>query len=473
MFAAILSLLCAFPTQDQSRDQIIEADIKSAVDKLGSDNYWDAAMARAELMNFGRRVVPALIEAYNKNRGAALDEDDKSIRVRYFVCEILGEARADSPEAVDLLISALKDRGRFGTTLVSTSAAGSLGKLGSERSIQPLLDEMAGKAAERDKIYLGEVITALGNLRALQAGASLLKLLDRTDLTADDEPEKQRARAIACIAAEALGKIRHKDAVTPLIRKVDAEVRDPLTDEPMETFVVAALRRILPDQAAKTDEEIRTWAKDERDKIEKAEREKAAAEARAKTLDRMKTIQDAVAKHKTQKGSFPARLADLRPDLLESDDALKDGWGKDFSYKTPGTGGAEYDVVSFAADGKEWGAGIDEDVWNHKLWEPGLVQKAKDLLKKVAAAIDQFKADQGKAPMALIDLFRRPPGASKWPKDGYLPDLAIDVRDPFGRALHFEPKADGPNPYTLKSLGLDHKEGGEGIYADISAWDSK
>jgi type II secretory pathway pseudopilin PulG len=471
MLAALLGTLLAFAPQDRTRDEIIEADIQAAVGNLGSENYWDAAMARAELMIFGRRVVPALVAAHKKNSGGALDEDDRSIRVRYFVCEILGEVRADTDEAVDLLIEALKDRGRFGTTLVATAAAGSLGKLGSERAIGALLDALATKTAERDKIFLGEIVLALGNLRALQAAPRLLKMLERTDMTADEEPERQRARALACIAAEALGKIRSADAVNPLVAKFQAAVRDPLTDEPMETFVIAALRRIVGELAGKSDEEIRTWATERKRRLDQEEREKAAEAARAKTRERMRAVEDALEKCKNQKGGYPARLAELRPDWLDSDDLLRDGWGNDFSYKAPGTGGASFDLVSFGADGREWGAGPDEDLWNHAVWQPGLIERAKELLRKVGAAVDQYRADQGRLPIALSDLFRKPAGAAKWPANGYLPDLVPDLKDPFGAPLKYEARPEGSHPYTLKSLGMDREPGGEGIHGDISVWD--
>lgn len=471
MLAAILGTLWVLAPQDRTREEILAADIQAAVTNLGSDNYWDAAMARAELMILGRRAVPALLEAHKKNSGGALDEDDRSIRVRYFVCEILGEIRSDSDEAVGLLIEALKDRGRFGTTLVATAAAGSLGKLGSERGIGPLLDAMASKTAERDKIFLGEIVVALGNLRALQAAPQLLKLLDRTDLTAEEEPERQRARSLACLAAEALGKLRSADAVAPLIRKIQSPVRDPLTDEPMEAFVVGALRRIVGDLAAKSDEEIRAWAMDEKQKLDKEEREKAAESARAKTRERMRAVEGGLEKFNAQKGKYPARLAELRPDWLESDDLLKDGWGNDFSYKAPGTGGAPFDLVSFGADGRELGAGPDEDIWNHALWQPGLVERTKEMLRKVGAAVDQFRADQGRLPTTLAELFRKPSGATRWPASGYLPEFTSDLKDPFGHGLHYAAAPDGANPYTLKSYGLDREPGGEGIHADISIWD--
>jgi len=42
----------------------------------------------------------------------------------------------------------------------------------------------------------------------------------------------------------------------------------------------------------------------------------------------------------------------------------KDGWDKDLIYRKPGTKGQPYDVISFGADMREGGDGIDEDLWN-------------------------------------------------------------------------------------------------------------
>ncbi len=44
----------------------------------------------------------------------------------------------------------------------------------------------------------------------------------------------------------------------------------------------------------------------------------------------------------------------------------KDPWGNDYQYRFPGTHGLEYDLYSFAADGREGGSDDDADVTN---WE--------------------------------------------------------------------------------------------------------
>jgi general secretion pathway protein G len=44
----------------------------------------------------------------------------------------------------------------------------------------------------------------------------------------------------------------------------------------------------------------------------------------------------------------------------------KDPWGNDYQYAKPGRDGAEIDIFSYGADGKEGGTGVDADVgsWN-------------------------------------------------------------------------------------------------------------
>jgi len=43
----------------------------------------------------------------------------------------------------------------------------------------------------------------------------------------------------------------------------------------------------------------------------------------------------------------------------------KDGWGREFIYRVPGTNGQPYDLVSLGQDGRESGEGLDADLWNH------------------------------------------------------------------------------------------------------------
>lgn len=42
----------------------------------------------------------------------------------------------------------------------------------------------------------------------------------------------------------------------------------------------------------------------------------------------------------------------------------KDPWGRDYVYTSPGENGGEYDIVSYARDGREGGENFDADVSN-------------------------------------------------------------------------------------------------------------
>jgi len=44
----------------------------------------------------------------------------------------------------------------------------------------------------------------------------------------------------------------------------------------------------------------------------------------------------------------------------------KDGWQNKFIYRTPGTNGQPYDIISLGEDGREGGDGYAEDLWNHE-----------------------------------------------------------------------------------------------------------
>lgn len=42
-----------------------------------------------------------------------------------------------------------------------------------------------------------------------------------------------------------------------------------------------------------------------------------------------------------------------------------DGWGRKFLYRTPGTNGQPFDLISLGEDGREGGEGYATDIWNH------------------------------------------------------------------------------------------------------------
>ena len=47
----------------------------------------------------------------------------------------------------------------------------------------------------------------------------------------------------------------------------------------------------------------------------------------------------------------------------------KDAWKNDFIYRTPGSGGQPFDLVSLGEDGREGGESYAKDLWNHDLNE--------------------------------------------------------------------------------------------------------
>ena len=53
---------------------------------------------------------------------------------------------------------------------------------------------------------------------------------------------------------------------------------------------------------------------------------------------------------------------------LKSKTVPKDPWGNDYVYVHPGAGGA-VDIISYGADGREGGSGVDADITNHTLHE--------------------------------------------------------------------------------------------------------
>jgi general secretion pathway protein G len=75
--------------------------------------------------------------------------------------------------------------------------------------------------------------------------------------------------------------------------------------------------------------------------------------------------------YRTENGRYPDSLGDLikappgldkwnGPYVKPSD--LKDVWGNDYQYATPGTAGRKFDLVALGADGKIGGEGEDRDI---------------------------------------------------------------------------------------------------------------
>ncbi len=98
--------------------------------------------------------------------------------------------------------------------------------------------------------------------------------------------------------------------------------------------------------------------------IERAEEAKVKA-----TRVQMKSIEEALKLYRLQHGAYPKTLAELaKPDANGKrylDRVPKDAWGRDFVYLYPGVHG-DYDLVSYGADGKPGGSGVNADITS---WE--------------------------------------------------------------------------------------------------------
>ncbi len=103
-----------------------------------------------------------------------------------------------------------------------------------------------------------------------------------------------------------------------------------------------------------------------------------AAKANA-TKAMISTVSSSLDMFKLEQNRYPEKVEDLvhQPTYIDpskwKQNYLKkvpfDGWGQPFVYRTPGTNGQPYDLVSLGADQKEGGSGYDEDLWNHEAYK--------------------------------------------------------------------------------------------------------
>jgi general secretion pathway protein G len=98
------------------------------------------------------------------------------------------------------------------------------------------------------------------------------------------------------------------------------------------------------------------------------------------------------------------------------------------------------------------------------------VTKARADLASVVQALDLYRLDNGVYPTtdqgleALVERPAAPPPPKAWRPEGYLDRVPAD---PWGNAYVYV--LAGPQRFTLKSLGSDGVEGGEGYAADVDA----
>jgi general secretion pathway protein G len=463
----------------QGRDEILKQDVDNAIKKLGSDRFTESFVAAEELKELGRRAVPALVAELNKKETKA--------SVKRALCEILGVIRDPGKDVLSALTAKLKDPDEFGTSIAS-SAARALTLIGDDSSIPAILETLKSKAVETDRVLKYECIRAAGSFRAKDAVDALKKALE--DKKPASAGENDDAPLIAAAAADALGLIRALDAVDDLANKLTDATPNPSSSQSLGVHAARALQRILEHELRGKDEKADPRAgvlageaaevKATLDAWTKWWTSKSAKKNIEETKVRLAKLSAAVTAFKAEQGNYPATLKNLqiKPELAKTfpkdgyyQGELKDAWGRDFIYTTPGTG-ADFDIVSNGADQRPWGAGDGADLWNHDKWREAKKAATKKSIDDTAKAIDQFKADNDRLPGALLDLVTRPsyPLKKEWPKNGYLPSIPKDAYDNF---LRYNPVSVAGAPYDLYSLGADGVEGGTDENEDVWNHDKK
>jgi hypothetical protein len=198
----------------------IETETDGLIDQLLNDNPLVVEEARNELLEIGKRAVPALITAL---------ENEKP-KLRYMACEILTEIRDE--RALPVFIKLLADKEEIGNSIASLAAKG-LGKLGDSSAITPLISTLPTPDIE----LRYEVINALGILRAEQVIPFLLSAITDTAKTYSDY-------LVKCVAIKALGQLKSKDAVKKLIAMLSDTEVEPASDTPVIHYAIKALEKI-------------------------------------------------------------------------------------------------------------------------------------------------------------------------------------------------------------------------------------
>ncbi len=468
-----LALLAGFqdpPKPPQNRDEILKQDIENAVRKLGSERYTESYVAREELIELGRRVIPAVV--------AELQKKDAKPAVKRACCEILGALRDPNKDAVAALVARLKDDDEYGTSIAS-AAARALAAIGEESSVPALVEALKSRAVDTDKLLKVELIRAIGILRAREGTELLRKALEDKKNASVGEGD-DGARLVAAAAADALGLLRAQEAVDELGGKLADATADPASGQSLGVHAARALQRILAHELKGDDGRSGELA-GEADAVNKTlEAWKkwwegaSAARNTEETRSRIAKVAAAVEAFKKAQGRYPEVLPYLqtKPDYAKDwpkdgyyQGELKDAWGRGLNYRAPGTG-ADFDVFSYGADGRTWGGGNGADLYNHDRWKDAKKAETKKSIEDAVAALKKFHAEQGRYPEKLVDLAARPTAypVKDWPKDGY---VKSPPEDGFNALLVFRIPGTGGEPFDLLSLGADGAEGGEGPDEDL------
>lgn len=461
---------------DQKRKELIESEVKSAIERLKNGEHIERAFLI--LSQLGEYSLDPLVELFKESVPATPQEDSaKLAQTRILVCSILTDIGKSNDDVIELLLGACEDFGGTFENTVAASAINALGNIGlpyASKVIPVLYSLLDHEKTQKDKVLKAEIIKALGNLRAFEAEEKLIMMLEPSLKNKETTGDDRLSHSITALIIESLEQIRSEKAVRELIKEEYIEedsFKDPFEDRPISYFTAKALATITGedkgsfDDFAEVDATVnkwKKWAKEKREEIALRERKKRVAENTALTKEIIGKLVDAIEEYRAQNQKLPEKLDDLK-----YEGELKDAWGNELHYNVPGTG-ADYDLLSYGDDGKEGGSGLDADIWNHDNWKEAKITGTKEVLTAIKTAIQEYKKDTGNLPNKLEDLFNKPEGIENWREGGYLAEQYRDLKDLFGNKLVYKLTNREDAPFELISYGNDRKEGGEeDVDADI------
>jgi general secretion pathway protein G len=100
------------------------------------------------------------------------------------------------------------------------------------------------------------------------------------------------------------------------------------------------------------------------------------------------------------------------------------------------------------------------------------IAKGKQDIRAFETALNLYRMDNFKYPstdQGLKALVEKPSEARNWKQGGYIDSLR---KDPWGFDYHYVYPGQHGKEFDLFTLGADGQEGGEGINADITNWDT-